>query len=88
VIRRRVLVEGRVQGVGYRANCARQARLAGVGGGVRNLSDGRVEAVFEGPEGSVEALVAWCRRGPAYAQVRNVEVLVEDPIGDTVFRVA
>jgi acylphosphatase len=58
VIRRRVLVEGQVQGVGFRASCAARARTAGVGGMVRNLADGRVEAVFEGAAASVDALVA------------------------------
>jgi acylphosphatase len=73
--------------VGYRASCARRARAAGVGGTVRNLPDGRVEAIFEGPPESVDALVAWCGRGPASAQVRHVVVLDEPPRGEATFHV-
>jgi acylphosphatase len=87
-VRRRVVVEGRVQGVGYRASCARQARAFGVTGMVRNLTDGRVEAVFEGSPDAVAALVAWCERGPSYAHVRHVEVVEEVPIGEGSFHVA
>jgi len=75
-----------VQGVGYRAACARRARAAGVGGWVRNLPDGTVEAVFEGPAASVDALVTWCHDGPAYAHVDRVRVVEEDPVGDVTFR--
>jgi acylphosphatase len=87
VVRRRVVVEGRVQGVGYRVSCARRAQAAGLGGTVRNLPDGRVEAVFEGPSDSVDALVAWCEHGPSSAHVRRVRVVEEYPLGETVFRV-
>jgi acylphosphatase len=88
VIRRRVLVEGRVQGVGYRASCAQRARAAGVGGLVRNLPDGGVEAVFEGPRATVDGLVDWCRHGPAYAHVDRLQIVDEEPVGETQFRVA
>ena len=60
-----VFVSGRVQGVFYRVECANRARDAGLGGFVRNLPDGRVEAAFEGPAEDVDALVAWSREGPA-----------------------
>ena len=86
MIRKRVLVAGRVQGVGFRAACARQARAAGVGGLVHNLDDGRVEAIFEGPAPSVDALVTWCEQGPRYADVDHIEVTDEDPLGETGFR--
>ena len=69
-----VVVTGTVQCVGYRAACRRAATSAGVRGWVRNLDDGRVEAVFAGPEGAVEQLVAWCRSGPEAAVVRSVDV--------------
>jgi acylphosphatase len=82
-----VLVSGRVQGVFYRATCAHLAREAGVGGFVRNLPDGRVEAAFEGPDEVVERLVRWCRTGPDLARVDDVEVVTETPVGDTTFRV-
>jgi acylphosphatase len=54
---------------------------------VRNLPDGGVEAVFEGPAEAVDALVAWCERGPSMAHVRRVRVFDEPPRGDTVFRI-
>jgi acylphosphatase len=81
VERRRVLVSGWVQGVWYRETCRRVAEDAGVTGYVRNLGDGRVEVVAEGPGPAVERLVAWCREGPPRAVVRQVEVQREDPEG-------
>jgi acylphosphatase len=87
VRRVRVLVSGRVQGVFYRATCAHLAREAGLGGYVRNLPDGRVEAALEGPDEVVERLVAWCRTGPDHARVDEVEVVAEAPVGDVTFRV-
>jgi acylphosphatase len=80
-IARRVLVDGHVQGVFFRDTCRREADARGVAGWVRNRSDGRVEAVFEGPEAAVEAMVAWCRRGPALAAVDALEVHEERPGG-------
>jgi acylphosphatase len=74
VIRKRVEVSGNVQGVFYRDNCRRQAEEQGVTGWVRNLPDGRVEAVFEGPPAAVERLVSWSRRGPSQALVTMVAV--------------
>jgi acylphosphatase len=87
MVRKRVVVEGRVQGVGFRASCAAQARAFAVTGTVRNLPDGRVEAVFEGRPEAVAALVAWCERGPGYAHVTRTKVTDEDPIGETSFRI-
>lgn len=87
VKRVRVLVSGRVQGVFFRASCARLARDAGLGGFVRNRPDGRVEAAFEGPAEAVDRLVDWCRGGPDLARVDHVEILAEQPLGDVTFRV-
>ncbi len=84
-MRRRVVIEGRVQGVGYRVSCARRAAAAGLSGAVRNLPDGRVEAIFEGPPEAVDALVAWCRRGPNAARVTRVAVSELAPTGATGF---
>jgi acylphosphatase len=83
-----VLVAGRVQGVFFRASCAQEARALGVAGWVRNASDGRVEAVFEGPEAAVEAMIDWCRNGPGHARVDAVEVEREVPTGDAGFHVS
>jgi acylphosphatase len=83
----RVVVRGRVQGVFFRASCASEARARGLGGWVRNLPDGRLEAAFVGPDADVETLVDWCRRGPPGARVDDVEVTDETPVGDIWFRV-
>lgn len=86
VVRRRVLVSGLVQGVFFRDSCRRLAVDAGLCGSVRNLADGRVEAVFEGPPGEVDRLVAWCRQGPAHALVSGVAITDEPPRGESSFR--
>jgi acylphosphatase len=85
--RRRVRVSGRVQGVFFRDSCYRRAREAGVSGWVRNLPDGRVEACFEGEEQAVDRLIEWCKTGPRSADVDDVEVVGEEPQGDSGFRV-
>ncbi len=77
LIRVHVFISGRVQGVGYRLNTERQARHLGVKGWVQNLMDGRVEAVFEGTESQVAAMLAWCRQGPLSAQVKEVSAIPE-----------
>ena len=81
MIRRRLLIAGRVQGVYYRDTCRRMAESHGVTGWVRNLHDGRVEAVFEGPAAPVAALVAWAAEGPESAVVTGVAVHEEPPQG-------
>ena len=83
----RVRVSGRVQGVFFRVACAERARREGLGGWVRNLPDGDVEAAFEGMPSAVEALIAWCGSGPEHAQVDRVEVVEELATGDDRFRV-
>lgn len=70
----RVFVAGRVQGVGFRYFVAREARALGLVGFVRNLRDGRVEAVVSGPQNKVEALLGACRRGPPGSRVDSVDV--------------
>jgi acylphosphatase len=79
--RAHVFVSGTVQGVYYRATTRDQAREQGVDGWVRNLADGRVEAVFEGPSEAVEAMVEWCHEGSPAATVEAVEVDYGDPEG-------
>jgi len=83
----RVVVSGRVQGVFYRATCAVRARELGLAGFVRNLPGGGVEAAFEGPADDVEAMVAWCRRGPDLARVDSVERWEEPVTGEEKFLV-
>ncbi len=87
VRRLRVLVEGRVQGVWFRESTREEAERRGVRGWVRNLADGRVEAVFEGEPAGVDALVRWVRRGPERALVTEVTVSSEAPQGEQGFRV-
>ncbi|HEX3268108.1 MAG TPA: acylphosphatase [Gaiellaceae bacterium] len=82
-----VRVRGRVQGVFFRAEARARAESLGVAGWVRNAEDGSVEAVFEGADERVESLVDWCRRGPAGAQVEEVETVDEEPAGELGFRV-
>lgn len=87
--RAHVFVEGRVQGIGFRAACCSAAGERGVRGWVRNTSDGHVEAVFEGSRRDVERMVAWCRRGPRSAEVSAVDVEWEKPQDEPLpFRIA
>ena len=82
IIAKRVYISGKVQGVWYRAWTLEQAKKLGLRGYVKNLSDGRVEAVFVGDSASVETLILSCREGPEYAIVEDVSVcpyeIVED----------
>jgi acylphosphatase len=81
VVRKRLLISGRVQGVFFRDTCQRLAVRHDVRGWVRNLPDGRVEAVLEGPADRVDRIVSWAHRGPRDARVDDVEVYVESPEG-------
>ncbi|MFB6217279.1 MAG: acylphosphatase [Candidatus Aenigmatarchaeota archaeon] len=84
-VRAHVYVSGRVQGVTFRASTRRKARELNIDGWVRNLDDGRVEAVFEGDEDSVKEIVEWCKEGPSAARVDDVEIEWEDFVGEQGF---
>ena len=71
---KRLMIEGRVQGVGYRAAFARQAELLGLYGWVRNCRDGSVEACIHGEVAAMDAIIVWARRGPPSARVIDVTV--------------
>ena len=86
-IRRRVVVHGRVQGVFFRDSTEKEARSKGLAGWVRNRDDGAVEAVFEGDDDAVEAMVEWCRSGPSKADVDQVDVDEDEPEGLDSFEV-
>ena len=81
MIRRRVIVSGRVQGVFFRESARRRAESSKLAGWVRNTPEGGVEAVFEGEQRAVERLVDWCREGPRGARVEWVDVVSEEPEG-------
>lgn len=80
--RAHVRLSGRVQGVGFRFATADEARRRHLAGWVRNLDSGGVEAVFEGPRASVEAMLHWCEDGPAGAHVRDVRATWDEPSED------
>lgn len=81
-VRAHVYVSGLVQGVFFRSSTKRMADRLGVKGWVRNLQDGRVEAVFEGDREAVASMIEWCHRGPPDAIVEKVDVVWEDYRGE------
>lgn len=88
-LRLHLWISGRVQGVFFRGSAQTEARRLGLRGWVRNLEDGRVELVAEGPAAEVRSLAAWCRRGPPGAFVTGIEEHSEEPTGESRdFRVA
>lgn len=86
-VRVRVKVSGRVQGVWFRRSTAEEAVLIGIDGWVRNLADGRVEAVFEGSPAAVSIALDYVAHGPEHADVEDLEVLPETPDGVRGFNV-
>ena len=85
MVRRRIIVQGRVQGVGFRYSLAQAAETRGVAGWAGNRADGTLEAVFEGEPEAVESLVRFSEEGPRGAKVDRVEVFEEEPEGLTRF---
>lgn len=81
-IRAHVLVSGKVQGVFFRSSTQDKAEELSVSGWVRNLADGRVEAVFEGEKEDIEKMVEWCRKGPEYAKVTGIEIMPDEYKGE------
>jgi acylphosphatase len=86
-VRAHVWVSGRVQGVFFRAYTEEEAQRLGLCGWVRNLRDGRVEAVFEGPKDRVDQMINWCHHGPPSARVTNVQITWEKTKQEKGFRV-
>jgi acylphosphatase len=87
ILRLRLSIQGRVQGVWYRESMRREAVRLGVSGWVRNCSDGSVEAIVEGEAPAVRELEAWCHAGPPAARVVAVRSHEEPPAGEAGFRV-
>jgi acylphosphatase len=81
-VRARVLVSGRVQGVYFRQTTKEVATRNGLTGWVRNLDDGRVEAVFEGDKESIDRTIEWCRTGPPNARVQALDVSFGEYTGE------
>ncbi len=77
-----VVISGRVQGVAFRARTKSTADSLGLKGWVRNVSDGSVEAVFEGKEDALKSMLDWCRQGPRLALVTNVDISEEPYRGE------
>lgn len=89
MVRVHLRIAGRVQGVGFRWAAQAEAERLGLRGWVRNTADGAVEAVAEGDETDVEEFIAWCRRGPRGASVRQVETRRGEATGEFAgFRIA
>ena len=82
LIRAHVYISGRVQGVSFRWYTQNRAQKLGLTGWVRNLWDGRVEAVFEGPEADVRQAVAWCHQGERPSRVEKVEATYQAATGE------
>lgn len=80
--RARAIISGRVQGVFYRSETQKAARLHNLTGWVKNMSDGTVEAVFEGTENDVSGMLEWCKSGSPQARVENVDATWEEPTGE------
>jgi acylphosphatase len=80
-VRAHIFIRGRVQGVFFRSETMHEAKQLGVTGWVRNIPDGRVEAIFEGEQENVKALIEFCKRGPPGARVTNADIIWENYIG-------
>ncbi len=82
MLRAHLWIGGRVQGVFFRSTTSQKAQRLGVYGWVKNCPDRRVEAVLEGERAAVEKLISWCRHGPAFAKVQEVQIEWEDFQGE------
>ncbi len=81
-VRAHVYISGKVQGVFFREYTRNKAQSLGIKGWVRNLRDGRVEAIFEGEKEKVEEIISWCHKGSPYSKVEKVEVKWEEYKGE------
>lgn len=83
-----VYVKGKVQGVFFRATTKEQAEKRGIYGWVRNVNDGRVEAVFEGEASAVDDMISWCQKGPPLSHVQEVKTQeMHSPLNCTEFKI-
>lgn len=86
-VRAHLIISGRVQGVFFRANTKEAAHKRNLAGWVKNRSDGRVEAVIEGEKKAVDSLIEWAHTGSPAANVTDVEVSFEEPVGLSGFEI-
>lgn len=82
IARVHLIITGRVQGVWFRANTQKKAKALDLTGWVKNLPDGQVEAVFEGEQEKIGQIIEWCKKGPSFARVDDVQIQWETPRGD------
>lgn len=82
LVRAHIYISGIVQGVFFRSHTREVARSFDLTGWVKNLPDGRVEVVAEGPEDEIKQFISWCHKGPSHARVDDVEVFWEDATGE------
>jgi len=81
-VRAHVIISGDVQNIGFRFNTRIKARNLGLTGWVRNLPNGNVETVFEGPEDKVKEIIEWCKKGPSFARVDDVKIELSEYKGE------
>ncbi|MBZ9569707.1 acylphosphatase [Patescibacteria group bacterium] len=81
-VRVHVFISGMVQGVFFRSNTQSRARSLGVTGWVKNLADGRVEAVFEGEKEKIKEIIEWARKGPKIARVNDIDIEWQEHKGE------
>lgn len=81
-LRMHVFISGTVQGVYFRQNTLQKAQELHILGWIRNLKDGRVEAIFEGNDECIEKILSWCKVGPQGAVVKSIEIIPEDYVGE------
>jgi acylphosphatase len=74
-IKLKVIISGKVQGVFFRVNTKNKAEQFGVNGWVKNTSDGKVEAVFEGDENKIYEMIEWCSKGPSNSKVTKIDII-------------
>lgn len=76
-----IIISGKVQGVCYRASCMEYAKGLGIKGWVKNLEDGKVEALVQGEKEKINKLIEWCKQGPPAAMVEEVKISWEEANG-------
>jgi len=87
IVRARVIISGSVQGVFFREGIKREAEDLDLKGWAKNIENGEVEAILEGPENIVKEVIFYCQKGPKMAKVQSIKVEYEDPLGEDTFEI-